>query len=187
MTLWSRIPIVTLVLGAACQNKSIESAASTDSPAPGVTDSTSTASTDATTGSTTGTTDAPAWPPVSCSGVTCEPGEFCLMRPPLCQLVTKDPCYDDDYDDTDTDSDTGEPESYQCYDHVSVPGACLPVPDECLDDPDGVAACLERPDLCLYGGQFDDGVLACGYAFDHCEEGSPQHPSCKSCSPAAPA
>lgn len=181
MTLWSRIPLVTLVIGAACQDKSIESAASTDSPAPGSTDSTTAATTDV----TTGTTGAPAWPPVSCSGVTCEPGEFCLKRPPLCQLVTKDPCYDD-YDD-DTDTDTGETESYQCYDELPVPGECLPVPDECLADPSGLAACLVQPDLCFYGGQFEDGVLACDVAFDHCQEGVPQHPSCTSCSPAAPA
>lgn len=95
-----------------------------------------------------------------CTAGSCDPGSVCLQTL-SCDLVAA-PC------------------DGQCI-RQTHPTHCEPIPMECQGRPDKLEACLEQEFLlCTYGGDYQDGLLACDYVFDQCGEGDgyDYYPSC---------
>lgn len=197
MNLWTRIPIVTLILAPACQGKT--DGQSTDTASVGSeTGSTSGGMIDSESGSTTvsflttstdgtessdsstasseseGTTGGPEWPQVVCGQVTCRPGDFCMVYPNECSVIT-DPC-------GVGDTTGGEPG--QCVDVKPGPRHCKAVPPDCENDPNGIGFCLEGSFLCPWSASFSDGFLFCSTGFyGECghDGPGPYEPYCMPC------
>mgnify|MGYP006870797064 CR=1 FL=1 len=113
-------------------------------------------------------------PPINeCEPGPCEPGEVCVVRLNCPEIPNL--CDDDDIPEWEDN----------CYVEQS-PRYCVPIPEACERDPQGIEVCLEGWEdcfgyeecLCRYGGEYHQGVLVCHYALDQCSEGGYYEPYC---------
>lgn len=181
------IPIVTLVLSAACQPKDVGStstdtgATGSDTSGPsgatggtsGTSDTGGASGTDTPTGSTT--SEPPVFPAIQCDDMLCSPGKFCLFKYDYCTLVPEEPCDDNTTGDDDTtgDASTGTPDQEYCW---ALPDiyACKPIPQDCRSftiESSEFAECIEYyyDGPCPTINEFEDGTLRCQRYF--CQEG----------------